>query len=152
MQSLKTPGYSIVYQEIPDETSLMILLSGCTFNCPGCHSPHLKQDIGEPLDEALPRLINDYKSYITTVLFMGGEHNQEALISAAMLVRPEGLKTAWYCGADIEPPAKMIDVFDYIKVGSYKEELGGLATKTTNQRLYKIENNELKDITYKFWK
>ena len=51
--------------------------------------------------------------------------------------------------------------FDYIKIGSYREELGPLTSKTTNQRMYKIEyvhnedgsfSYEFKDITKKFWK
>ena len=51
--------------------------------------------------------------------------------------------------------------FDYIKLGHYDEELGGLNKETTNQRLYKITHEvledgvkklEFKDITHLFWK
>ena len=46
--------------------------------------------------------------------------------------------------------------FDYIKMGPYIEELGPLTSRTTNQRLYEIkhkpQDNELIDITHKFWK
>ena len=50
-----------------------------------------------------------------------------------------------------------ISIFDYIKLGPYKKELGGLDNKNTNQRLYmKVDGNELNatfiDITSKsFW-
>ena len=51
--------------------------------------------------------------------------------------------------------------FDYIKIGSYKKELGPLTSETTNQRMYKVEgvhhedgsfSYDLVDITKKFWK
>ena len=41
---------------------------------------------------------------------------------------------------------------DYYKIGSYKEELGPLNKKTTNQKLYRIINKQPEDITYRFWK
>ena len=42
--------------------------------------------------------------------------------------------------------------FDFIKLGPYKEEFGPLNSKTTNQRMYRVHNSELEDITNKFWK
>ena len=42
--------------------------------------------------------------------------------------------------------------FDFIKVGAYKEEYGPLTIATTNQILYKKENNSFINITSKFWK
>ena len=55
-----------------------------------------------------------------------------------------------------------LEYFDYIKTGSYKKELGGLDSITTNQRFYevvpkyafnsnKIMYRYLDDITFKFW-
>ena len=43
-------------------------------------------------------------------------------------------------------------LFDYVKVGGYKEEYGPLNKETTNQRLYEIGADGIKDITYRFWK
>ena len=52
-----------------------------------------------------------------------------------------------------------IDLFrlDYLKIGHYDEELGGLDKETTNQRLYKVicedkDGNSLHDITPMFWR
>jgi anaerobic ribonucleoside-triphosphate reductase activating protein len=42
--------------------------------------------------------------------------------------------------------------FDYIKLGAYIEELGGLDSLKTNQRLYKITNEQMEDITNHFQK
>ena len=41
---------------------------------------------------------------------------------------------------------------DYIKINPYIKSLGGLADKTTNQRMYRIENGAMIDITKEFWK
>ena len=41
--------------------------------------------------------------------------------------------------------------FDYVKIGSYKQELGGLASSKTNQRMYRLANGKMEDITALFW-
>ena len=46
-------SYDIVFQEIPVEVTLALNLSGCPCHCPGCQSPHLWEDTGEPRDEDL---------------------------------------------------------------------------------------------------
>jgi len=60
-------------------------------------------------------------------------------------------KTAWYSGN-----SKLYEnahhYFDYIKLGKYIKELGGLNSSTTNQRFYRIENERMIDMTYKFYK
>ena len=71
---LKVASFDIVFQEIPGEVTLALNLSNCPCHCPGCHSQHLAQDIGEPLNEELmDGLIARYGSMITCVAFMGGD-------------------------------------------------------------------------------
>ena len=41
MNKLKYLGYSIVFQEVPDEVTLAINISGCPHKCEGCHSKYL---------------------------------------------------------------------------------------------------------------
>ena len=84
---LKCPRFSITFEEIPEETSLMLMISGCKNNCPGCHSNYLKLDIGEPLETLLPILLKDYKYDVSTVLFMGGEHNLPELIELTKICK-----------------------------------------------------------------
>ena len=144
---LKVASFDIVFQEIPGEVTLALNLSGCPCHCPGCHSPHLAEDIGEPLtEELLDGLIARYQGLITCVAFMGGDADPQEVQRLASHVKD--LKTAWYSGR-MNMPEKG---FDYVKLGPYIESLGGLKSEKTNQRLYKRVGEEWIDITSSFWK
>ena len=159
---VKVASYDVVFQEIPGEVTLALNLSNCPCHCPGCHSPHLAEDIGEPLDEQLlDALIEKYSGLITCVCFMGGDANPaEVARLAEQVQRPttndQRLKTAWYSGRtrDLNNPNDLIDlkVFNYVKFGPYIESLGGLKSPTTNQHLYKRVGDEWQDITNLFWR
>lgn len=131
-----------VFREVPDEISLGISISGCCIHCEGCHSPELWEDQGTPLTkEELSSLLDQHKG-VTCLLLLGGEHDITSLIQLFDFVKLKyKIKTAWYSGLDKLPDAYeyMAQSLDYIKLGSYKKELGGLDNPTTNQRLYKLE-------------
>ena len=146
---LRVASFDIVFQEIPGEVTLALNLSNCPCHCPGCHSPHLAEDIGEELnEELLSGLLARYGSMITCVAFMGGDANPEEVAQWAHHVRP--LRTAWYSGRMNMPQDDK--AFDYVKLGPYIESLGGLKSEKTNQRLYKREDDSWTDITSVFWK
>ena len=149
---MKVASYDIVFQEIPGEVTLALNLSGCPCHCPGCHSKHLWEDIGEPLDgDLLDGLINRYKGLITCVCFMGGDQDPEEVQRLAAHVK--GLKTAWYSGRQHTPDSLSASCpFDYVKFGPYIESLGGLKSEKTNQRLYKRVGESWVDITSSFWR
>lgn len=152
---LKFWNYDIVFQEIPDETTLAINLTNCPNHCAECHSKHLWEDIGTELNEdTLAQLLEPYRQVITCVCFMGGDREPEAVDRLAAHIRREQaeLKTAWYSGRQMLSPKVSICNFDYIKLGPYLPECGSLKSKTTNQRLYRIDSGELVDITSHFWK
>ena len=157
---MRVASFDIVFQEIPGEVTLALNLSNCPCHCPGCHRPHLAEDIGEPLDEELvDGLINRYKGLITCVCFMGGDAEPAEVLRLAEYIKTppfkEGtgvgsspLRTAWYSGRMNMPQ----DGFDYVKIGPYIEELGGLKSEKTNQRLYKRVGDSWEDITSSFWR
>lgn len=151
---LKYCETQVNFREIPDEISLCINISNCPCNCPGCHSRHLAMDIGEVLDiDSLQTLIDKNKG-ISCVAFMGGDAEPEAVdrLSAECKKRNPSLKTAWYSGrADLSDKIN-ISNFDFIKIGPYIEKYGPLDCKTTNQIFYRIEKNELINITDAFWR
>lgn len=153
---LRLASYDIVFQEIPGEISLAVNLSNCPNSCKGCHSPHLREDRGEVLDESMiAALIKEYGGAVSCFCFMGGDASPKEVEKSALFVKRLGngkLKTAWYSGMDKLASGIRLENFDYIKIGSYREELGGLSSPATNQRLYRVENGELHDITSVFWK
>lgn len=149
---LKYYNYDIVFQEIPDEVTLAVNLTNCPHRCVGCHSPHLREDIGDVLNErTLDSLLKKYGQQITCVCFMGGDGQANDVEALAKHLRQHSkLKVAWYSGNAMLP--RNAQLFDYVKVGGYKPELGGLRSRTTNQRLYRYTNGHSEDITERFWK
>ncbi len=154
---LKYADYDVVFQELPNEVTLAINISNCPNRCVGCHSAYLMDDVGNPLTEqALEELLHKYGKTITCVCFMGGDREPHAVAQLARWVKTQAaftLKVGWYSGKQTLPEVFDSHWFDYVKVGPYVPELGGLNHKTTNQRLYKItEAGTLEDITACFWK
>lgn len=149
---LKYYNYDIVFQEIPDEVTLAVNITHCPHRCVGCHSPHLRENIGDVLNEqTLDSLLDKYGRQITCVCFMGGDRLPKEVEALAKHLRQHTrLKVAWYSGnATLPHNAK---AFDYVKIGGYKPEFGGLRSRTTNQRLYKLTAGKQEDITARFWK
>lgn len=194
---LKYVNYDIVFQEIPNETTLAINISNCPCHCKGCHSSYLAEDIGKVLTVSRIEKLITANSGITAICFMGGDNDTKLVNHYAKSIRearnrvisdtfitdrdirlpkglipkgteisvskfvPNKLKIGWYSGR--QELSKDIDLsnFDYIKLGPYIRELGGLKSPTTNQRLYEVEEYfgldgestyKLKDITNEFWK
>lgn len=96
---LKYTDYDVVFQEIPDEVTLAVNIAGCPNRCPGCHSPQLQQEIGEPLTPAvLAELLERYGDAVTCLCLMGGDGDpaEVARLAAAARTLRRGLRTAWY--------------------------------------------------------
>ena len=152
---LKYLNTQVTFAEVPDEITLCINITGCKNGCKNCHSSYLAEDIGNPLNKTvLSKLLEDNKG-ISCVSFMGGDRDTIHIVALASWVKTHtNLKVAWYSGrqelSDIV--ARQLRWFDYIKLGPYREEFGPLNSRTTNQRMYKVHDYELEDITSKFWK
>lgn len=144
---------TIGFREFPDEISLLINITGCYWHCPGCHSPELWEDVGTKLTyDELNKLIDSNKG-ITLVGFMGGQPEEINPLAEYVKNIDPPLKVGWYWGGEVLPFDYInIKNFDYIKIGPYIRELGGLDNPNTNQRFYEVKNGQLIDWTYKFWK
>ena len=127
---------SVVLEEIPDRLTLAVEVSNCRGNCPGCHSPFLREDVGEELTAAvIDRLVGDNFG-VNCFLFLGEGRDPAALLALAAHVRSLGLAVALYSGREDLEDA-LWEAFDYVKVGPYRAECGPLNARTTNQRLYR---------------
>ena len=141
----------VSFSEVPDEITLCLNISNCPCHCKNCHSSYLAEDIGENLTlDTIYKLI-DSNEGITCICFMGGDSSPKEIDMFARCIKDlYDIKVAWYSGKQELSKDINLKWFDFIKLGPYIEELGPLNSKTTNQRFYKVSNNKLIDITYKF--
>ena len=153
---LKYVNTDVVFQEVPDEVTLAINISNCPCRCPGCHSHYLWEDIGLPLNpEAIDNFVQKFGSNLTCIAFMGGDGDPKGVNLLAQYVHEEypQFKVAWYSGRTVISPLITKNDFDYIKIGPYIKHLGPLKKPTTNQRLYRQnDQGEFEDITSRFWR
>ena len=154
MSKLLSPSHYIGLAEVPDEIALCINISECPIKCKGCHSPGLQTRIGNELtNDKLKQLIEDNQG-ISVISIMGGDLNPLEVNNVLRFVKdnyPE-LKTCWYSGKTKVNPLVDLSNLDYVKLGAYVEDQGGLDNVSTNQRFYHIVNKELVDITKWFWR
>jgi len=143
----------ITFQEVPNEVAMSFLITGCSLKCSHCHSASAwNWEIGTKLTpEVLSKLIEPYRNLITTVLFLWGEWEEENLLELIKTVKEAWFKTALYTGLNKEQISpRLWNGLNYIKVGPYKKETGGLSSPTTNQKMYSLNKWRAKDITYYF--
>lgn len=145
MENLRFSSEQIVWQEVPNETSLAFLITGCPLGCKGCHSADSwKTGQGNELtcDYLIERLIR-YQGLISCVLFMGGEWQAEKLLPLLQLCRQQRLQTCLYTGLERhEVPHCLLSELTYLKTGRWIAERGGLSSLTTNQRFIDLRSNE----------
>ena len=146
----------VVFQEIPDEVTLAVNLSGCPCRCPGCHSKHLWNDDGKDLtEEAVDRLLGEQRREVTCLSLMGGDAQPQEVdrLAAWLRQRHPKLHIAWWSGRTLLSSRVSLANFDYIKLGPYLRHLGPLKNPHTNQRLYRRKmDGDFEDITYRFWR
>ena len=144
-------NFQVVLQEVPGEISLCFSISGCNKHCDGCHSPFLwKEGNGSVLTkEVYTSILNQYENLATCVLFMGGEWHQKELIEMLQLAKIKKLKTCLYTGENAVSE-EIIDHLTWLKTGMWKQELGGLESRLTNQLFINVTTN--KKLNYLFCK
>ncbi len=143
--------FQVVLQEVPGEISLCFSISGCNKHCEGCHSPFLwKEGNGSLLTlETYTSLLDQYNKLATCVLFMGGEWHKEELVSMLHLAKNKNYKTCLYTG-EKSVSEEICNQLTWIKTGKWKQDLGGLDCKETNQKFIEIKTN--RNLNYLFSK
>ena len=143
--------FQVVFQEVPGEISLCFSISGCSMFCEGCHSPFLwKKGNGSLLTkEVYSSLLNRYKNLATCVLFMGGEWHPKELINLLQEAKNKNYKTCLYTGEN-SVSKEISKQLTWLKTGKWKQDLGGLENKRTNQIFVEIKTN--KKLNYLFSK
>ena len=156
---LKYLNYSIYVKEIPDELSLGITCIGCPVHCSECHSKHVwdinSNNIGKELTyNELHKIFYPNHKLVSCLLFFGGEWDDNLLYIIKEFKTRFTHKVGLYTGLDLptilDRYSLLLNTLDYIKVGPYIPEFGGLDNPNTNQRLYKLTNGNIdENITFK---
>lgn len=133
----------IVFQEVPNEVSLLFQITGCQIRCKGCHSNELwNKKFGMELsNDYIINRFEEYSGLITCALFFGGEWYEDDLIEKLKLAKSYGLKTCLYSG-ELKVNSSIIEHLDYLKLGPWIEQLGGLNNVNTNQVFLDVKTNE----------
>ena len=141
---LKYTDYTIVFQEVPDEVSLAINLSGCPYRCKGCHSPHLQQETGEELSErVLSGLLQSYAHAITCVCLWEVTPKVEAVCRLATYCSYRmGRETQKQPGIreTISLILQAAGCFDYVKTGPFLEALGRIRPKNDQPTIIQVHS------------
>ena len=144
---MKYVSTQITFSEVPSLVTRCFTISNCGGNCFKCHSPELRKDIGDELtNEVLYHFFSSDVGTVDCYVFLGDGQEPKRMLEILKLCKKNNFKTCIYVGKDTTN-WEYLRYLDYLKLGSYKDELGGLDCKTTNQVMYKIEN-----ITPQFWK
>lgn len=135
--------------EVPNEISLIYTLSGCPLRCAGCHSADLRNPkLGQRLDpETLAVILDRYAGLATCVCFLGGEWMSDTLIELLKLAREKGFATCLYTGLEAIDDAIAVHL-DYLKLGPFLSDRGGLDRPGTNQRFLDLRSGI--DISHHF--
>jgi anaerobic ribonucleoside-triphosphate reductase activating protein len=73
---------------------------------------------------------------------MGEGQNLAQLREVLQIVRCYGLKTCLYSGCEcVESFHDLLPLLDYLKLGEYRPDNGGLDSANTNQRFYRVINS-----------
>lgn len=153
---VKYTATEITFREVPDKICRTFSISNCGGACPGCHSPFLRGNNGDKLDkDVLTTYFEKDKEYVDCYVFLGEGNDLNALALLMKLCKAAGFEVCLYSGkGDFDLHNGFIDLIDYLKIGPYIEECGGLDKKTTNQRFYQVKyidnNYQLTDLTWKF--
>ena len=133
----------VVLQEVPGEISICFSICGCQIRCKGCHSPFLwKEKNGQQLStKTYQETLKKYKGFASCVLFMGGEWHKNELIAYLKHAKKMEFSTCLYTGLN-EVKNEIKNELTWLKIGPWDFELGGLKSKSTNQKFIEIKSNK----------
>lgn len=157
---LTLESHEICFREVPKEITLALNLSNCPHHCEGCHSPWLWTQQGDELTiELIEGILSEPKNRVVTCLaFMGGDNDPLEVLDMNKRIKKShpDLKTCWYTGFEYHELnsraiSHRINEFDYVKIGPYMKEFGGLDSPTTNQVMFKrMPTGYMTNITKEF--
>jgi anaerobic ribonucleoside-triphosphate reductase activating protein len=141
--------WGITFNEVPDKVAVYFELGDCNKHCKGCHSPELWEPMeGAPLDVFAKIAAMAVDKGANAICVLGGtdcnSFSRDTLVFF-LRVLAKTAPVCLYAGSDdIKAMQELAEQGEctWLKTGSYKEELGGLQSPTTNQRFFKREQRQ----------
>lgn len=141
--------WGLTFNEVPDKLAVYFSLGDCGKHCKGCHSPELWEPIeGAPMVVFLKIAEKAVEQGAGAICVLGGtDCNSYTRSELVMFLQQlsDIAPTCLYSGSDDIIEMQRIATSGnctWLKTGSYKEELGGLQSHTTNQRFFKREQRQ----------
>lgn len=132
----------VTLNEVPNKIAVYIEFNNCNLKCKGCHSPHLQSDyfVGDTVGtkEILSYVNKQVDNLANYIVLMGGDTNGVPKEDLYLLIDrlAEIAPVMLYSGS--EDTSILTDTnLTLLKTGGYIEELGGLLSSTTNQKVFK---------------
>lgn len=132
----------VVFQEVPNEVSLSFAIAGCSNNCKNCSWQNVKMQRKPLSANVFENYLKKYKGLASCVVFLGGDWKPRTLLNRLKKAKEYGFKTCLYTGKN-DVSAEIKEQLDYLKVGPYIEELGGLASEKTNQKFIEVKTGKI---------
>lgn len=147
MAELSIFDVCVSFKEHPDYLNLTLFISGCPRACKGCSWHSIKVDAHKFDEEAFTQLLSNYKNKIENVVFLGGDWLGKGLLPFIKIAHSFNFSVCLYSGADsiTELDAEVLKNLEWLKLGSWKADLGPLTSPTTNQRFYKLADGKIVD-------
>lgn len=132
----------ITLNEVPNKVAVFVEFNNCHLKCEGCHSNHLHSDMfdGEKTDikyilSYVEKQIDKGAEYI---VLMGGDTNGVSKEDLYTLINKldDIAPVMLYSGSE-DISILTSTRLTLLKTGGYIEELGGLLSPTTNQKVFK---------------
>ena len=161
MIKLPVTNITVSLNELPNHIAVAIELGNCKQRCKGCHSEWLSIPLPKSSWMELETLMYEVNKHIKNgadaIVLMDGTNNgvsPDDLVEAINILShyaPIGIFSGLPVKAAIHEVLKEEAKLSFLKVGDYKEKLGGLASKTTNQRFFtKTYEGVWEDTTFMF--
>ena len=146
----------ITFREVPWEISYTFFCK-CTktLKCKGCSWADKAEPEYRFLEyDYLKEVLKKYSGKCTCITFLSEGGSLDDLNNVLKICKNYGYKTCLYTGYDdISKFSDTLKYLDYIKFGSFKEELGGLYSPKTNQEFWVVCEGKLKEriFNYELW-
>jgi anaerobic ribonucleoside-triphosphate reductase activating protein len=130
----------VTFSEVPDYISYTFFVAGCPMKCKGCSWEGKFSSKTEINLSEYKKILKSQVGFCEVICFLGGEWEYD-IVEYLKTAKEMGFKTWLYTGRD-NLPKEIMDNLNFVKLGSYQANKGGLMKETTNQKFINLDENK----------